>query len=102
MQLTDTDDGLLVTVRVRPRAARPGAAMEENALVISVSAPPADGKANQEAGRTLASVLGVPPSAVSLRAGARSKQKVFRVRGLTGERARRRLARTLGQGPQDR
>src|SRR5437016_4291874 len=102
MQLTDTDDGLLVTVRVRPRAARPGAAIEGDALVIRVSAPPAEGRANQEAGRTLASALGVSASAVSLRAGARSKQKVFRVRGLSGEQARRRLTRTAGEGPQDR
>jgi uncharacterized protein (TIGR00251 family) len=102
MQLTDTDDGLLVTVRVRARATRPGAVIEGDALVIRVAAPPAEGRANQEAGRTLASVLGVPSSAVSLRTGARSKQKVFRVRGLSGREARRRLARTVGEGPQDR
>jgi uncharacterized protein (TIGR00251 family) len=102
VQLTDTDDGLLVTVRVRPRAARPGVASEGDALVIRVSAPPAEGRATQEAARILASALGVTPSAVSLRTGARSRQKVFRVRGLTREEARRRLARTVGEGPRDR
>lgn len=74
-------DGVLVTVRVRPRA-RPGCGLVEGDLVIGVKAAPVDGAATEEARRALAKVLGVAPSHVSLHSGARSRVKVFAVSGI--------------------
>jgi uncharacterized protein len=69
------------TVRVVPRSGR--TAVEEGSdgsLTIRVRAAPEQGRATLEAARALASWLRVPPSAVTLRTGARSRTKVFDVR----------------------
>jgi uncharacterized protein len=81
---------LLVGVRVRPRS-KAGASLTEQGLVIAVAAAPVQGKANEEARKAMASILGVSPSAVELRSGARSRSKVFAVAGLDLETARARL-----------
>jgi len=77
-----TDDGLVVEVHVQPRAGRRGlTGRHGDALRIRVTAPPAEGRANDETGRVLAEVLGVAPGAVTLVQGARSRWKRFAVRG---------------------
>jgi uncharacterized protein len=68
------------TVRVVPRSGR--TAVEEGSdgsLTIRVRSSPEGGRATREAARALARWLGVPPSAVGLRTGARSRTKVFEV-----------------------
>ena len=80
-------DGVLVTVRVRPRS-RPGWDVVEGELRIGVKAAPVDGAATDEARRALARAVGVPPSRVSLHSGARSRIKVFAVEGITAAEAR--------------
>ncbi|MBI4260601.1 MAG: DUF167 domain-containing protein [Actinobacteria bacterium] len=80
-----------VTVRVVPRAGRGEVVAAGGAITVRVAAPPSEGRATEEARRALAGALGVPPSRVSLRTGARSRTKVFEVRGLSGEEALRRL-----------
>ncbi|MFI7023521.1 DUF167 domain-containing protein [Micromonospora sp. NPDC049900] len=73
---------LTVAVRVKPGAsrARVGGRFDGPhgpALVIAVNAPAVDGRATEAARRALADALGVRPSAVSLRAGAASRDKLF-------------------------
>lgn len=73
-----------VAVRVKPGAPRtrvggryPG--RYGPALVVAVAARAVDGKATEAARRALAGALAVPASAVSLRAGAASRDKLFTV-----------------------
>ncbi|WP_229400195.1 DUF167 domain-containing protein [Micromonospora okii] len=78
------DDTLTVAVRVKPGAARVRVGGRHDgphgpALVIAVNAPPVDGRATEAARRALADALGVRPAAVSLRAGAASRDKLFLV-----------------------
>jgi uncharacterized protein YggU (UPF0235/DUF167 family) len=80
----------LIIVRVVPRS-RPGIEATGDGIVVRVSAPPVDGRATEEARRALARALGVPPSAVSLRLGGRSRNKVFAVLGMSAKEAERRL-----------
>ncbi|BCJ61181.1 hypothetical protein Jiend_46030 [Micromonospora endophytica] len=47
------------------------------ALVIAVNAPAVDGRATEAARRALAGALGVRRTAVSLRSGAASRDKLF-------------------------
>ena len=54
----------------------------EDAVKLAVSAPPVDGKANAEAERFLAGVLGVAPSDVSVVHGVSSRDKSALVRGV--------------------
>jgi uncharacterized protein YggU (UPF0235/DUF167 family) len=65
--------------------------VEEESVLISVTAPPLEGRATEEAMRALAKALGLPPSAVILHGGARSRQKMFLVLGLGPEETARRL-----------
>ena len=82
MRVTETADGVLVSVRVRPRS-RPGIECEGEEIVVGVAAPAVDGRATEEARRALAEVFGVPRSSVELRSGRTSRAKVFKVQGLS-------------------
>ncbi|MEV4482266.1 DUF167 domain-containing protein [Micromonospora coxensis] len=84
------EETLTVAVRVKPGAsrARVGGRFDGPhgpALVVAVNAPPVDGRATEAARRALAAALGVRPAAVSLRAGAASRDKLFDVERATGE-----------------
>ena len=83
-----------VTVRVVPRARRPGVEAGPDGVVVRVRAAPEGGRATEEARLALAGALGIPKSRVSLRAGARSRTKVFEVRGLDVEGLEMRLRAT--------
>ncbi|MGC5031949.1 DUF167 domain-containing protein [Micromonospora sp. DT229] len=77
-----TAEALTVAVRVKPGASRARVGGRYDgphgpALVIAVNAPAVDGRATEAARRALAEALGVRPAAVSLRAGAASRDKLF-------------------------
>jgi uncharacterized protein len=74
-----------VTIRVVPRSARDSVSAESGTVVVKVRAIPDRGAANEAASRTLAAALGVPRSAVSLKAGSRSRIKIFDVEGLESD-----------------
>jgi uncharacterized protein YggU (UPF0235/DUF167 family) len=80
-----------LAVRVIPRSDRTEVAVGERGVVVRVRSAPADGRATEEARRALARGLGVPASAIALRRGARSREKVFEVAGITGAEALQRL-----------
>jgi uncharacterized protein len=94
VEIGSSKDGALITARVRPRS-RPGLEASEAGLMISVAAPPVEGRATEEARRVLAGALGVAPNALRLRTGKRSRTKVFLVVGLSSDEARARLERFL-------
>jgi uncharacterized protein YggU (UPF0235/DUF167 family) len=50
---------------------------EPPVLVVRVSAPPVDGRANEAVRAALADAFGLRPSAVTLVSGASSRSKVF-------------------------
>ena len=82
-----------LTVRVTTRAGRDaldGFTAEGN-LRVRVAAAPADGAANESVRRIVARTLGVPPSRVSIAAGAASRTKVIDVEGLDQTAVRARL-----------
>jgi uncharacterized protein YggU (UPF0235/DUF167 family) len=95
VNVRETREGVLVTVRVRPRS-RPGVRVLEGEAVVGVAAAPVGGQATEEARRVLASTLGVPPSAVTLRTGRRSRVKVFHVAGLDAADVRTRFRSASG------
>jgi uncharacterized protein (TIGR00251 family) len=84
--LTPTKDGVLLAVRVVPRAARAGlAGSREDALLVRLNAAPVEGAANAELIEVLADALGVPKRAVSISAGERSRRKTVLIRGLSAD-----------------
>jgi len=80
LALVRSGDRILFTVRVAPRAATSLIGGErDGALLIRVTAPPADGAANEAVIRVVAKALDLPPSAVRLVRGARARTKVLSV-----------------------
>lgn len=81
-------------VKVQPRAKRNAIAGElGDALKISLTAPPVDGKANAACIEFFANLLKVPRSSVTIAAGQSSRNKMIRVAGLSAEQTRERLSR---------
>jgi hypothetical protein len=85
---------MVVAVRVKPGASRTRVGGSHDgphgpALVVAVTAPAVDGRATEAARRALAEALGVRRSAVSLRTGAASRDKLFTVDGAEAELAER-------------
>ena len=71
-----------ITVRVQPRSAHPGVGgHHDEALVVRVSEPAADGKATAAALALVAAAFGVGRGSVTLVAGARSRVKILDVPG---------------------
>jgi len=77
-------DGVSVAVKVQPKSRRPGLhgqSTDGERLRIGVSEPAEAGRATRAACAALAKALGVPVSAISLVAGAGSREKTLRVSG---------------------
>jgi uncharacterized protein (TIGR00251 family) len=78
-----------LAIRVQPRARRTEVAGERaGAVVIRVSAPPVDGKANAAVCKLVARSAGVPASSVSIVRGESARDKVVRVEGRTADELR--------------
>jgi uncharacterized protein YggU (UPF0235/DUF167 family) len=80
-----------IVARVVPRSSRTAVERTPGGLVVRVRAAPEAGRATSEAGAALAQALGVPKTTVILRTGARSRTKIFEVRGLSPDELERRL-----------
>jgi uncharacterized protein len=79
-------------VKLHPRAKKNGITGEiGNALKLSLTAPPTDGRANQACIEFFAKTLKVPRSSITIASGAGSRNKVIRVAGVTGQYVRDRL-----------
>ena len=90
--LFDTPNGVTFAIKVHPRAKKNAITGEVgDALKVSLTAPPLDGRANEACIDFLAKLLNVPRSSVSIAAGQSSRNKVIRVAGLSAEEVRRRL-----------
>jgi len=95
-RITPVADGVLIDVRLRPRASRAGVGgVREGALELRVCAPPVEGEANAAARELLAEALGVSRARIALHAGGKSRRKVFHVEGLDAAAARERIAAAI-------
>lgn len=84
-----------IRVRLQPRGGRTEVVGErDGVIVVRVTAPPVDGRANEALCSFIAEQASVPKRAVSVVAGERSRDKVVRVEGLE----MRELRAALGLG----
>ena len=87
-----TPDGILLDVRVIPRARKSViAGTRGGAVLVRLSAPPVDGAANEALIALLAAVLDVNKGAISIESGGQSRQKRLRVMGIDIDAARSKL-----------
>src|SRR5436189_6394377 len=79
-------EGATLAVRAQPGGKKNGVKGERaGSLVIAVTAPPEDGRANDALVEMLKDWLGVKRSQVELISGKTNRNKVFLVRGATTE-----------------
>jgi len=78
-----------VRIRLQPRAKRDGVVGERGeAIVIRVTAPPVDGKANAAVCALIAKLVRIPPSRVTVVRGQTSRDKTVRIEGVAYETVR--------------
>jgi len=76
--LHQTDDGVIFRVRVVPRASRSElAGIQDDTLKLRITAPPVDGKANEECIRVIADFFGVKKRQVTITGGHISRTKTI-------------------------
>ena len=86
VEITESQDGVVLAVKVVPGASRTAIAGEYGGMLkIKLSAPPQKGKANQCLIEFLAKRLGVKKNAVSIVAGKRHPSKRVQISGVTAE-----------------
>jgi uncharacterized protein len=83
VRITVKDGSVSFAVRVQPRASRDEIVGEfQDALKIRLTAPPVDDRANEALRKLLAASLKVPPAAVRIASGERSRTKRVEIRGV--------------------
>lgn len=76
-------EGTIIRALVVPRASKSEVVgWFDGALKIRIAAPPVDGAANKELKETLAKLLGVSKSSVSITGGRNTKRKTILIKGL--------------------
>ena len=86
-------DGVVLDIRVIPRAGKAGVAgTRGDAWLVRLHAPPVDGAANAELVALLAATLGVPKRDIAIVAGEGSRQKRVKVIGIDALTAEARLS----------
>jgi uncharacterized protein (TIGR00251 family) len=77
-------DGILLTVRVQPRASRNALVVESDGRIrVALTAPPVEGAANEALRAFLAEAFGVPRASVCVVRGDKSREKVVSVTGIS-------------------
>jgi uncharacterized protein len=92
ISINDTPDGATFAVRIHPRARRNAiTGMLGDALKLSLTAPPLEGRANHACIEFFADLLKLPRSSITIAAGQSSRNKVIRVAGLSAAEVAARL-----------
>lgn len=94
--LTQTKLGVLLAVRVKPRAKINSiTGVRDKKILVSVNAAPTDGAANAAVLAVLSKVLRVAPSFLSVARGHKSREKTIAISGLSLEEILSRLTAAL-------
>jgi len=90
--LQESKSSVTFAIRVHPRATKNAITGEVgDALKVSLTTPPVEGRANEACIEFFAKLLKLPRSSVTIASGQTSRNKVIRVAGLTAEQVRVRI-----------
>ena len=90
--IREDSTGASFAIRVHPRARNNVVTGElGDALKVSLTAPPVEGKANEACIEFFANLLKVPRSSVTIASGLTSRNKVVRIACLSGKEVEQRL-----------
>jgi uncharacterized protein len=92
--LQESADGVRFAVKVHPRAKKDAITGElGDALKVSLTASPIDGRANEACIEFFAKLLKAPRASITIASGLTSRNKVVRITGITAQQLRDRLPR---------
>ena len=84
LPIRDTESGATFEVRVHPGAKKSAiTGLHGDALKVSLTTPPVEGRANDAVIAFLANLLGVPRASITIASGRSSRSKVIRVANRT-------------------
>jgi uncharacterized protein len=84
---------MVLRIKVVPRAAKPGIAVEpDGSLKVRLKSPPVEGAANAELVEVLAKAFGVPRRAITITGGVHARTKVVQLDGISDARVEAVLA----------
>lgn len=87
--IATASSGVTFKIKVHPRGKRNAiTGVIGDALKVSLTSPPVDGKANQSCIAFFAALFKVPRNAVTIAAGESSRNKVIRIVNLSADDAR--------------
>ncbi|MGA2745947.1 MAG: DUF167 domain-containing protein [Candidatus Sulfotelmatobacter sp.] len=90
--LHESGGAVTFAIKVRPRARKNAITGElGDALKVSLTTPPIEGRGNQACVEFFAKLLKVSRSSVTIASGQSSRNKVIRVTGRTAQQVRERL-----------
>ncbi len=93
-------DGIILRVHLQPRAKKNEIiGIHGDSIKIRLKAPPVDGKANEEARRFLAKVLGIKRQQVILKTGTTSRSKSFLIKDVDLNTIEKKLGPMVGPLP---
>jgi len=89
----ETPSGATFAVKVHPRAKTNAITGElGDALKLSLTVQPVEGRANEACIEFFANLLKVPRSSITIASGQSSRETIIRVAGVSAEEVKRRLA----------
>ena len=92
ISLSSSPTGVSFAVKIHPWAKKNAITGEVgDALKLSLTAPPVDGRANEACIDFFANLLKVQRSSVTIASGQKNRRKVIRVAGLSLEEIRKRI-----------
>jgi uncharacterized protein len=91
--LTNTSEGVVVKLRVQPRASKSQlSSLHGNSIKAKVTAPATEGRANEAVLDLLAKAVGIKRAQLTLVGGVKSRDKRILVQGMSQEEILDRLA----------
>ena len=90
--IRQTDRGVILTLRVIPRASRTEiCGLHEGAVKIRLQAPPVDGKANKALVKMLSKRLKVPAGSIDILSGETGRNKRLLIHGAKADVVQKKL-----------
>jgi uncharacterized protein (TIGR00251 family) len=90
--MNETSEGVTFAVKVHPRAKESAITGElGDALKLSITSPPVEGRANDACIDFFAKLLKLPRSSITIASGHANRVKVIRVSGVSAEEVRSRV-----------
>ena len=92
ISFNESPGGVTFAVKVHPRGKKDAITGElGDALKLSLTAPPVEGRANQACIDFFAKLLNLPRSSITIAAGESGRRKLIRITGLSAAELRKKL-----------